>query len=102
MLWQLAAILEKPVQTVVCKIHAQHTRTEKVAFPEKYHVLLNHSEDQKIGPEYRNSYMAIYKRFGKGYFFVDHIIGLFYVNKNSKNIVFVSHGFWIASWRWKI
>jgi len=29
-------------------IHTQLTRTEKVAFPEKYHVLMNYSEDHEI------------------------------------------------------
>jgi len=31
-------------------IHAQLTRTEKMAFHEKYHALMNYSEDHKIGP----------------------------------------------------
>jgi len=31
-------------------IHAQFTRTEKMAFHEKYHVLMNYSEDHKVGP----------------------------------------------------
>jgi len=32
------------VTTVLGMIHAQLTKTEKVAFPEKYHVLMNYSE----------------------------------------------------------
>jgi len=43
------AIFGKPVQTVVDMIHAQLTRTAKMAFYEKYDVLMNDSEDQKIG-----------------------------------------------------
>ena len=46
------AIFEKSVQTVVGMIHAQLTRTEKMAFHEKYHVLMNDSQDRKIGPVY--------------------------------------------------
>jgi len=42
------AIFGKPVQTVVDIIHAQLTRTEKMAFHEKYHVLMNYSEHHKI------------------------------------------------------
>ena len=44
------AIFGKPVQTVVDIIHAQLTSTVKMAFHEKYHVLMNYSEDHKIGP----------------------------------------------------
>jgi len=44
------AIFGKPVQTVADIIRAQLTRTEKIAFHEKYHVLMNYSEDHKIGP----------------------------------------------------
>jgi len=44
------AIFEKPVQTVVGMIRAQLNRSEKVTFNENYHVLMNHSEDHKIGP----------------------------------------------------
>jgi len=44
------AIVGKPAQTVVDIIHPQLTRTEKMAFDEKYHVLMNHSESHKIGP----------------------------------------------------
>jgi len=35
---------------------AQLTRTEKVTFYEKYHVLMNHSEDYKIGPVLHQEY----------------------------------------------
>jgi len=42
------AIFGKPVQTVVDVIHAQLTSTEKMAFHEKYLVLMNYSE-QNIG-----------------------------------------------------
>jgi len=44
------AIFGRPVQTVVDIIHTQLTRTEKMAFHEKYHVLMNYSEDHKIVP----------------------------------------------------
>jgi len=44
------AIFGKPVQTVVDIIHAQLTRTEKTSFHEKDHVLMNYSENHKIGP----------------------------------------------------
>jgi len=44
------AIFGKPVQTVADIIHAQFTRSEKMAFHEKYHVLMNHSKDHEIGP----------------------------------------------------
>jgi len=44
------AIFGKPVPTIVDIIHAQLTRIEKMAFHEKYHVLMNYSEDHKIGP----------------------------------------------------
>jgi len=44
------AIFGKPVQTVVDIIHAQLTRTEKMSFHGRYHVLMNYSEDHKIGP----------------------------------------------------
>jgi len=44
------AIFGKAVQTVVDIIHAQLTRTEKMAFHEKYHVLMNYSKDHNIGP----------------------------------------------------
>jgi len=37
-------------------IHAQLTKTEKVAFREKYHVLMNHSEDHKIDPVIHREY----------------------------------------------
>ena len=40
-------IFEKIIWVVV--ICAEHTRTERVAFPEKYHVRTNHFEDCKIG-----------------------------------------------------
>jgi len=33
---------------VVGMIHTQLIRTEKGAFPEKYHVLMNYSEDHEI------------------------------------------------------
>jgi len=41
------AICGKPVQTVVVMVHVQLTRTEKMAFHEKYYVLMNHSENHK-------------------------------------------------------
>ena len=50
----IKAIFEKPVQTVVGIIHAQPTRIEKVTFHETYHVLMNNSEDHKIGPILQN------------------------------------------------
>jgi len=43
------AKFEKQLQTVVGMIHAQLNRTEKVAFHEKYYVLMNYSQDHKIG-----------------------------------------------------
>jgi len=46
----MKAIFGKPVQTDVDMIHAQLTRTEEMAFHEKYHVLMNHSQDRKIVP----------------------------------------------------
>ena len=50
------AIVEKQFQTVVGIIHAQLDRTEKVTFHEKYHVLMNHSEDHKISPVMHREY----------------------------------------------
>jgi len=50
------AIFGKPVQTVVDIIHAQLTRIEKMAFHEKYHVLMNHSKDHKVGPVLHQEY----------------------------------------------
>jgi len=38
-------IFEKPVRTVVGLIHARLTRTEKMAFHEKYHVLIRFGFD---------------------------------------------------------
>jgi len=49
------ATFGKPVQTVVDIIHAQLTRSENVAFHEKYHVLMNHSQDHKIGPVFHQN-----------------------------------------------
>jgi len=46
----MKATFGKPVQTFVDMIHARLTRTEKMAFHEKYHVLMNHSQDRKIDP----------------------------------------------------
>jgi len=43
------AIFGRPVQTIVDMIHAQLIRIEKMAFYEKYHMLMNDSEGQKIG-----------------------------------------------------
>jgi len=43
------AIFEKPVKRIVGMIHSRLTRTEKMSFHEKYHVLMNNSEDKKIG-----------------------------------------------------
>jgi len=37
-------------------IHAQLTRTEKVTFDQQYHMLMNHSEDHKIGPVMHREY----------------------------------------------
>jgi len=51
MLWQTEVVFEKPVQTDVGMIHAQLIRIEKVAFHEKYHVLVNH--DRYIVPVIR-------------------------------------------------
>jgi len=45
----MKAIFGKPVQTDVDMIHAHLTRTEEMAFHEKHHVLMNHSQDRKIG-----------------------------------------------------
>jgi len=39
------AIFRKPVEIVVDMIQAQLTRTEKMAFHEKYHVLMNRSQN---------------------------------------------------------
>ena len=55
-LWQTEAIFEKPVQTVMDMIREQLTRSEKVAFRETYHVLMNHSEDHKIGTVINREY----------------------------------------------
>jgi len=52
----MKAIFGKPIQTDVDMIHAQLTRTEKMAFHEKYHVLMNHSQDRKIGPVLHQEY----------------------------------------------
>jgi len=52
----LKTMFGKPVQTVVGMIQAQLTRNLKMAFYEKYHVLMNDSEDQKIGPELHREY----------------------------------------------
>ena len=49
-------IFGRPVQTVVDMIHAQLTRTENLAFYEKYHMLMNDSEDHKIGPVLHREY----------------------------------------------
>jgi len=56
-------LFRKPVQTDVDMIHAQLTRTEKMAFHENYHMLMNHSQDRKIGPVLHQEYwlMAIAK-----------------------------------------
>ena len=45
----MKAIIRKPVQTDVDVIHVQLTRTKKMTFHAKYHVLINHSQDYKIG-----------------------------------------------------
>jgi len=50
------AIFGKLVQTVVDMIHSQFRRTEKMAFHEKYHVLMNHSENHKIGSVLQQEY----------------------------------------------
>jgi len=42
------AIFGKPVQTVVDIIHAQLTRTEKMSFHEKDHVLMNFPKITKL------------------------------------------------------
>ena len=52
----IKATFEKPVQTDVNIIHAQLTRTEKMAFNEKYHILMNHFQDRKIGPVLHQEY----------------------------------------------
>jgi len=52
----LKAIFGKPVQTDVDMIHVQLTRTKKMAFHAKCHVLMNHSQDRKIGPVLRQEY----------------------------------------------
>ena len=59
----MKAIFGKPIQTDVDMIHAQLTRTEKMAFHENYHMLMNHSQDRKIGPVLHQEYwlMAIAK-----------------------------------------
>jgi len=41
----MKTIFGKPVQIVVDMIHAQLIRTEKVAFHEKYRVLMNRSQN---------------------------------------------------------
>jgi len=46
----MTAIFGKLVWTDVDMIHSQITRTEKMAFHEKYHVLMTHFQDRKIGP----------------------------------------------------
>jgi len=57
-LWQTEEIFEKPVQTVAGMIHAQLPEPKKVSFGKKYHVLMlmNHSEDHKIGHVIRREY----------------------------------------------
>jgi len=50
------AIFGRPVQTIVDMIHAELIRTEKMAFYEKYHMLMNDSEGQKIGPVLHQEY----------------------------------------------
>jgi len=44
-------IFEKPVRTVVGLIHARLTRTEKMAFHEKYHVLIRFGFDWRFYPD---------------------------------------------------
>ena len=56
MLWKVEAIFEKPVQTVMGMIREQLTRSEKVAFHEKYHVLMTHSENHKFRPVINREY----------------------------------------------
>jgi len=46
----------KPVQTDVDMIHAQLTRTKKMAFHENCHVLMNHSQHRKLGPVLHQEY----------------------------------------------
>jgi len=58
------AIFEKQVQTVVGMVHAQTIRTEKVAFLGKYPVLMNYSEDHKIGPAIHREY-RLYNQRGR-------------------------------------
>jgi len=48
--------IRKALQTVVGMIHAQPIRTEKVAFLGIYPVLINYSEDHKIGPVIHREY----------------------------------------------
>jgi len=54
----MKAIFGNPVQTDMDMIHAQLTRTEKMAFHEKYHVLMNHSQDRKIGPVLHQEHLS--------------------------------------------
>jgi len=60
----MKAIFGKPVQTDVDMSHAQLTRTEEMAFHEKYHVLMNHSQDPKIGPVLQGSATFLALRTG--------------------------------------
>jgi len=46
----------RSVQTSVGMIHAQLTRNEKMAFYEKYYVMMNDSQDQKLGPVLHREY----------------------------------------------
>jgi len=56
-------MFEKPVPTVVRLFHAQITRTEKVTFREKYHVLMSHSENHQILPAFIEN--SGYKQIGR-------------------------------------
>jgi len=49
-------IFGKLVQTDVDMIHAQLSRTKKMAFHENYHVLMKHSQERKIGPVLHQEY----------------------------------------------
>jgi len=52
----IKATFGKPVQTDVNIILAHLTRTEKMAFNEKYHMRMNRFHDLKIGPVLHQAY----------------------------------------------